>query len=114
MRNHHYPELPSNWKHVRAVKPTDLDAEICAVYIVVDRKFRCKYVGKTKRLPVRFREHRATLMALDDYFGWVVVDESNLDFCEAWFIATLRPYRNFCKKHAKPRATNQAQPNPDC
>ena len=102
----HYPSVPNKWIYPSA-EPRHIP-DIACVYIVVDEFCKVKYVGQTTSIRRRYKEH-GRWMRPKDKIGWVQCAESELIFLEAWFIATLRPYRNANQnKRAQKAASNHS------
>lgn len=87
----HYPDVPKAWIYPGA-EPRHIP-DIAGVYIIVDETGKAKYVGQTTSIRRRYKEH-SQWMKPKDKIGWIPCAQPELLFLEAWFVATLRPYRN--------------------
>lgn len=87
-----YPEIPSNWVKHEGLRGSEIP-KTPGVYIVSDGNGVIAYVGQTKNLSRRIIEHHVWMDALGTCaVSWVELPIDGLLFCEAWFIAKLRPY----------------------
>lgn len=86
-----YPEVPRDWHPVRLM-PRQIPG-VSGVYIIANELGDVEYVGRTCNLQRRFMEHKRWMHA-GYAFTWVSVEQHELLFVEAWFIATLRPREN--------------------
>lgn len=92
-----YPEVPRDWYPVRLM-PRQIPGRH-GVYIIANQLGDVEYVGRTCNLQRRFMEHKRWMHA-GCAFAWVCVEQHELLFVEAWFIATLRPRENLIRDRA--------------
>lgn len=86
-----YPESPP-YLIVANVEPRHIPT-YSAVYVIAGSNMVVKYVGQTTNMQQRYRDH-VKWMNKTDRIGWIFCEPNELLFMEAWFIATLRPWRN--------------------
>lgn len=92
-----YPAVPREWHSVRLM-PRQIP-NVSGVYIIASELGEVEYVGRTCNLQRRFTEHKRWMHARC-MFAWVSVEQQELLFVEAWFIATLRPRENLSRDRA--------------
>lgn len=84
---------PTTWPEIQRLPRIDPEAAAVGIYFLFDGE-QCVYVGQSRQVHTRVREHRARLKGRFTTYAWIPCRLEELDGLEREYIELLQPPLN--------------------